>query len=316
MKKAENRPKEMSLIEFAEKYGTEEKCCEDLFEKRFCGGFLCPKCGHDHGVKIKTRMSMQCSKCGYQQSAIVGTVMHNSKMPIQKWYYSVYLLTSSKRGMSSKELQRHIKVTYKTAWYVNKRIRAAMEESDNKYSLDGIVSIDESYFSGVQNVSDKDPPKPKKRGRGTAKNKVIVAVSLSKDGHPLYAKVKVVSNFKAKTIEAFAEENITHNSQIITDGFQSYKSQKLKKDYFHKFENFDKSDNHSDLKWMHIFISNAKAFINGTLHGLNGDSLQSYLNEFCYRFNRRHIPDLVFDKLLRSMFLCKPQTYYAAGVLG
>lgn len=315
MKKRAPKPK--SLLEFVEQFGTEEQCREHLFEKRFGKGFKCPRCRHEQGVKITTRLLMQCSKCHYQVSVTSGTAMNNTKIPIQKWYYAIYLITSSKRGLSAKELQRQIKVTYKTAWYVNKRIREAMVQAESKYKLEGTVTIDEAYFSGRksgENTGDKPndrSDKPNKRGRGTNKSKVIVAVSLNEDGSPGFAKMSVVDNFKAKTVEKFTKNSVSTGAVIVTDGFKAYKGQTLKKDYFHEFENFDKTDDKSPLKWLHILISNAKAFINGTFHGLERDELQSYLNEFCYRFNRRKIPHLVFDKLIDSALITEPVDYYA-----
>jgi len=301
----------MSLIEFIEHFGTEEQCRAHLFAMRFGSGFVCPRCGHMHGVEIKTRLSMQCSNCGYQQSATVGTVMHDTKLPIQKWYYAIYLITSGKRGMSAKELQRHIKVTYKTAWYINQRIRSAMASADDKYKLDGVVTVDEAFFTG----REENGAVPK-RGRGTSKTKVIVAVSLNEAGHPQYAKMRVVENFKAKTVEQFMYANVAPNSVITTDGFSSYRSQNLKKDYFHDFANFNKNHKDSNVKWLHILISNAKAFKLGTFHGLDRNNLQAYLNEFCYRFNRRKIPYLMFEKLQNSMFVTVPIGYYCTGVMG
>jgi transposase-like protein len=309
MKKSDKTPKVMSLLDFNEKFGTEEQCRNHLFDKRFGIGFICPKCAHTKGVKIETRFLMQCSKCHYQLSMTSGTVMNNTKTPISKWYLAIYLITSSKRGMSSKELQRQIKVTYKTAWYINKRIREAMTEAENAYMLEGSVTVDEAYFSGRKTVENTGGA-PKKRGRGTDKSKVIIAVS-HKDAKPQFAKMRVVDNFKANTVEKFAKDTISFGATIVTDGFRAYKGQTLKKDYFHEFENFDKVDDKSPLKWLHILISNAKAFINGTFHGLERDELQSYLNEFCYRFNRRFIPHLVFDKLITSSLLAKPVNYYS-----
>lgn len=314
MKKGSSVPNSMDLLEFMERFSTEEACREHLFKKRFASGFVCPKCNHKHGVTIKSRMLMQCSLCGHQISAMNGTLMHDTKMPIRKWYLAIYLITSSKRGISAKELQRQIGVTYKTAWYVNKRIRAAMSGAEKKYDLSGTVTMDESYFSGRE-TSQLTALQPKKRGRGTDKSKVIIAVSLDNNKYPLYAKMSVVDNFKAKTIAEFAAQNIKKSATIVTDGFKSYKAQILKKDYFHEFENFDQSNEKSSLKWLHIIISNAKAFIGGTFHGLHRQELQTYLDEFCYRFNRRHIPHLVFDKLIHSTFIVPPIKYYAKTVV-
>jgi hypothetical protein len=190
-----------------------------------------------------------------------------------------------------------IKVTYKTAWYINKRIRKAMTESESKYKLEGNVTIDEAYFSG-RKEGESAGGKPKKRGRCTNKFKVIMSVSHNKNKKPMFAKMRVVDNFKAKTIEKFAHDSIVTGATITTDGFRAYKSQSLKKNYFHKFDKFDKTDNSSPLKWLHIFISNAKAFINGTFHVL-------------LPFNIQH---LVFDKLIGSALISKPVNYYSVVI--
>ena len=313
MKKVNKYIKPMSLPQFLEKFGTEEKCREHLFNERFGNGFVCPKCGHEHGYKISTRNSMKCADCEYQVSATAGTIFHGTKTSLLRWYLAIYLITIDKRGISAMGLQREIGVTYKTAWYMNKRIREAMKIADDKYLLEDNVVIDEAYFSGVKQPK-KGRTKAKKRGRGTNKNKVIVALSTDDSDRPRYLKMKVVKNFRAVTIAKFAKENIEKGANITTDGFSAYKSQKISKDYFHEFENFDKHDDESALKWVHKLISNAKAFIDGTPHGLNPGSLQTFLNEFCYRFNRRKIPLLTPEKLVASMLCGKPMLYYGESM--
>jgi hypothetical protein len=173
-------------------------------------------------------------------------------------------MISSKAGISAKELQYQIGVTYKTAWYVHRRLREVMRLSNDKYVLNGIVTMDEAYFTGREN----NDTEPKKRGRGTNKSKVIIAVSLTEDGKPRYARMQVVDNFKAKTIEKFADSYIEKGSKIITDGFQAYKSQNIKRNYFVDYDMVPPDSEDSKLKWLHTITSNAKAFVLGTFHGL------------------------------------------------
>lgn len=289
--------KPMDLIEFNKHFGTEEKCREDLFNKRFgekLEKFVCPKCGCKKCYKITTRSVAACANCNHQVSATAGTVMQCTQLQIQKWYLAIYLITISKSGISSKSLQKEIGVTYKTAWYVHKRVCAAMKIADEKYQLEGIIAIDEAFFTGREGA--------KKAGRGTNKSKVLAALSLTKNNKPLFLKMKVVGNFKAKTIANFAENAIEKGAFLQTDGFRAYRSQKLKNDYLHDFEIVPASDKNSKLKWIHQMIGNAKHVILGTFHGLRKKDLQTYLDEFCYRFNRRFIPDLMFDKLINSVF--------------
>jgi len=306
MQKGERKPKRMSLIEFSDKYGKEEFCRQDLWKRRLEIGYECPKCFSANGHIIEKNYIWQCKSCNHQIKLTAHTVFDNTKLELRKWYLAAFLLISSKSGVSAKELQSQIGVTYKTAWYVHRRLREAMQTANGKYKLEGVVAMDEAYFTGRENSADT----PLKRGRGTNKSKVIVAVSLTDDGKPKYVRMKIVENFRAKTIENFAEKYIEKGSKIITDGFKSYKSQPLKNDYFVEYDVVSASDPLSKLKWLHTLISNAKAFILGTFHGLKAQDLQLYLDEFCYRFNRRYIPHLTFDKLINSAIVTPSVGYY------
>ena len=306
MRKGVSVPKEMSIIEFFEKFGSNEQCRRDLWMKRLAIGFECPKCEGYIGYELESKYLWQCKNCGHQVSLIAGTAFDNTKIGLQKWYLAAFFIISSKSGISAKELQHQIRVTYKTAWYVNRRLRDAMRLANDKYKLDGIVTMDEAYFTGRDTTEETVI----KRGRGTNKSKVIVAVSLTEDGKPMYARMQVVDNFRAKTIEKFAENYIEKGSKIITDGFRSYKSQKIQKDYFVDYDMVSADSEDSKLKWLHTVISNAKAFILGTFHGLKAEDLQCYLDEFCYRFNRRYISHLAFDKLINSAIVTPTVGYY------
>jgi len=310
MQKGISVPREMSIIEFFEKFGNNEQCRNDLWKKRLKIGFECPKCEGNIGYELESKYLWQCKNCGHQVSLIAGTAFDNTKIGLQKWYLAAFFIISSKTGISAKELQHQIKVTYKTAWYVNRRLRDAMRLANDKYKLDGIVTMDEAYFTGRDTTKETII----KRGRGTNKSKVIVAVSLTEDGKPMYARMQVVDNFKAKTIEKFAENYIEKGSKIVTDGFRSYKSQKIQKDYFVDYDMVSADSEDSKLKWLHTVISNVKAFILGTFHGLKADDLQCYLDEFCYRFNRRYMPHLMFDKLINSAITTPPMGYYRSDV--
>ena len=309
MEKGVQRPKEMGLFQFLERFGTNEKCEEHLFEMRFGDAkFVCPKCGNTHFYRIKTRNLAACTKCNYQVSPLVGSIFENTKLELRKWFLAIYLMTISKSGISSKSLQKEISVTYKTAWYVHKRIAAAMKNADEKYKLDGEITLGEAFFTGREGS--------KKAGRGINKTKVIVALGLRKNGKPKYLKMKIVGDFKAKTIEKFADENIEKGSKLQTDGFKVYQSKQLKNDYLHDFEVLPADSSDSKLHWIHQIIGNAKHIILGTYHGLRRGDLQTYLDEFCYRFNRRFIPHLMFDKLVNSTFYTPSPRYYSRVVLG
>jgi hypothetical protein len=218
-------------------------------------------------------------------------------------------MTIGKRGISAMELQYHLGIPYKAAWYLLLRIRTAMAAANDKYILEGTVVMDEACFTGKSALKDGEV---QKRGRGTNKTKVLIAVSGTSDGIPQYVRMKIIPNFRAKTIEGFCTQYIRKGSALVIDGFRAYQSQKVTKDYFHEFEVLEPADKNSKLKHMHHVISNAKAFVLGTFHGLANIELQSYLDEYSYRFNRRNMKHLMFDKLLASILATPPVLYYAS----
>jgi len=313
--KDKNKKLVMSIGKFIERFGTEEQCWEHLFSVRFCGNlqFVCPRCGGTSFYFLKSRHLAQCVSCKHQVSPIVGTIMEKSKVSLQNWFYTIYLMTIGKRGVSAMELQYHLGIPYKTAWYLLLRIRTAMAAANDKYILEGTVVMDEAFFTGKSALADGEVSK---RGRGTNKTKVLIAVSGTSDGIPQYVRMKNMPNFKAKTIEGFCSQYIKKGSTLVTDGFKAYQSQKVAKDYFHEFEVLDPLDKNSKLKQMHHVISNAKAFVLGTFHGLENLELQSYLDEYSYRFNRRNMRHLMFDKLLVSILTTPPVLYYEAELKG
>ena len=147
MQKGERKPKRMSLIEFNDKYGKEDYCRKDLWGRRLEIGYKCPKCYGNIGHRIEDRFIWQCADCRHQIYLTANTVFDNSKLELRKWYLATFLMVSSKAGISAKELQSQIGVTYKTAWYVHRRLREAMQTANDKYKLEGIVAMDEAYFS-------------------------------------------------------------------------------------------------------------------------------------------------------------------------
>jgi hypothetical protein len=221
--------------------------------------------------------------------------MHKTKLPIRTWFWAIYLVATDKRGISAMSLCKQLKVTYKTAWYLLHRIREAMGKRDERYLLAGIVEFDDSYFGG--------PKGGGKRGRGTKKSKVLIALSKTEEGKPQHLKMQVVPDLRGKTIGRFAGANIAENSVIESDAAINYRTALANK-WLHKYK-LSGSDPEM-LAWLHIIVSNVKAFIQGTAHGLDGKHLQRYLNEACYRFNRRFHEKTLFDHLLVAVSHSKP----------
>jgi len=290
----------MSLLVFQKRFNTEDACREHLFRHKWPKSYICEKCGCTEYYFVPTRHIYECKNCSYQATVTSNTVMHRTHMPLAKWFWAIYLAARDKRGISATGLSKQIDVSYPTAWLMLHKIRNAMEQRDSNYKLANIVELDDAFFGG--------PGSDGKRGRGSSKSKVIVGVSLTDDGKPQFARMKVVNVIDGDTVKQVANENIQPSSTIKSDGYTSYKALK-DSDYKYSPEVVKNVDATDVLHWVHIVISNAKAFINGTYHGLGCKHLQKYLDEYCYRFNRRFWENQLFDRLLSACSISKTLTY-------
>lgn len=282
--------KRVGFEDIQRRFETEDACRKYLIQLRWPNGFVCPICGcKDHYV-IRGRHKYQCKSCRYQVSITAGTVMDRSHLSLRTWIWAIYLVSRDKRGYSAMQLSRVLSLPYNTAWFLLHRIRHAMSERDNNYMLTGIVELDDTYFG--------KPKKGGKRGRGTTKTKVVVAVSKDEEGKPKYAKMQVVPDLKGRTIGKFAKGCIEEGSTVQTDAYRSYRKPLAEK-YLHEYQVFDTESDM--LKGLHTIIGNAKAFVSGTFHGLGRKHMQSYLDEYCYRFNRRYLGGDIFSRLLLAV---------------
>lgn len=281
----------ISFMQFKKKFDSEATCRDHLYKMRWPNGFCCPKCGSLTHYAISTRNLLECADCHYQASVTVGTVMEKTHLTLEKWFWGIYFVGIDKRGCSATLLAKELEISYKSTWFMLHRIRNAMKDRDSQYVLDGLVELDDAYFGSTKEGS--------KRGRGTSKAKVIVGLSINDEGHPQYLKMEVVNNLKKQTIAEFAHVHIASGSTISSDAYRSYLILQ-KEDYQLEAKVFNPKEDSEHLKWLHTIISNAKAFVEGTFHGLGKKHLQSYLDEFCYRFNRRFFLSELFNRILIS----------------
>lgn len=294
------RKRDLHITEFQKTFATEKNCLDYLFKLKWPSGFTCPKCGHTKYYLIEKRNLYQCAKCKKQNSITAGTLLHRSHLPVLKWFWAIYLVSRDKRGYSALSLKNALNVSYPTAWLLFHKIRTAMVNKDKDYILAGLALIDDVYFGGAKGG--------KKRGRGTEKTKVLVAVSLNKDNKPLFAKMEVVKNLEDETISIAISKMVESGSILRSD---AYKSLANLKDYVHEITvaSTDMARARVVFKWLNIIVSNAKSYILGTYHGLPEKHLARYLNEYCYRLNRRHCEHIIFGKLVNACVITPPKTY-------
>lgn len=286
----------MTLLQFQKQFATEADCASYLMYKRWKDGYHCPKCQHQAYYYITTRKLYECQQCRHQTSITAGTLLHKTKLSLTTWFWAVYLVAHDKRGKSALSLSQILGLNYVTARRLLRKIRAAMKERDSLYRLSGLVEMDDAYFGA---------PRKGKDGRGTDKAKAVIALSKDAKNHPAFLRIEVIDQVSIEEIKRVAKACVKPGSRIVSDGHSSYKPL-AEMGYIHEPKDYYKADKDDFLKMLHNVIGNAKAYIQGTYHGLGPKYLQSYFDEFCFRFNRRFNPNEIFDRLLNACVLAEP----------
>ncbi len=222
---------DMNLPKLIERFGSEDKCRAYLEELRWPDGVECPRCDAKTISTIAERNQYECSKCRYQFSVTAGTIMHDSHLPLWKWFLAIYLITESKKGISAKQLQRMLAVSYKTAWYLSHRIRDAMGDADEK-PLRGIIEADETWHGG------------KRRGRGSGpynSGKKVVIGAVERGGE---VRLRLAPGRDRGTLHRFLNEVVDDSAEAIyTDDWVGYVGI-ADEDTFHQVVN------HSHKEWV------------------------------------------------------------------
>ena len=296
----------MKLFEFEQHFPDEASCRERFRQLRIKEDIVCPHCGCIHHYWKGSKQSFQCAKCGYRQSLRANTVMHGSKLPFRYWFIAMHLLTATKHTFSATELQRQLgHKRYQPVWEMLHKLRSIMGKRDDKYTLKGKIELDEGFFS-TETPLEKKGEKLKAGAGSQKKSKVLViAESADVDSHKPGKKSKkvghikmiVLPNMKATTIDEESMKFIEPDRSITTDASRSHTNFKM---LFgeHKSQVIDPKDIGKVLPWVHIAIANAKTLFADTYHGVKPEFLQEYLNEYCYKFNRRYFGEDLFDRLM------------------
>jgi len=292
----------MNILRFMEDFPTEEACKSHFKVQREQEGVKCKKCGSTHHYWLKAKDQWQCSKCNFRTTLKSGSIMEGSKVDYHTWYKAMAFMTYSKKTISAAELQRQLNhPKYDTIWRLMHKIRSAMGKRDALYQLEGAIEFDEGYFEKATSQKVK-----LKRGRGSQRQMNVAVMAEStpledietgiKSRQCRYFKMKVLYDHNADTINDTVEESFEEKSIVFSDKSTSYVNIS---DYveIHMTEKSDKQTTKSTLKWVHIAISNAKRTLLGVFHKIKGKYLQFYLNEFCYKLNRRYFGSRVFDRL-------------------
>lgn len=272
------------MFEWFQQFGTEGQCEAALERARWPEGFRCPRCGGAaHCVlHARARKTFQCNACRQQTSVIAGTLFQGTKLALTVWFLAIYLVSQSKTGLSALALKRELGVSYPTAWLIHHKLMQAMVEREAGYVLCGQVQIDDAYLGGELSGGTA--------GRGS-ENKVpfVAAVSLSDDGHPLRAKFTPVPGFTRKAIAAWANDNLSPASTVVSDGLACFAGV-TDAGCAHRptVVGGRKPKDLPEFQWVNTILGNVKTSLSGAYHAFDFNLYaQRYLGAIMYRFNRR-----------------------------
>jgi transposase-like protein len=281
---------DINLVNLIERFGTNEKCRAYLTELKWPKGVECPRCKSKSVSTIAERDQYDCNKCRYQFSVTSGSIFHDSHLPIWKWFLAIYLMIESKKGISANQISRTIKVSYKTAWYLCHRVRAAMREVSADL-LRGVVEVDETYVGG--RVHGK--------GNRYIGNKACVIGAVERDGDIRLRVIKTPSRY---WLHKFVHETTDPKCEAIyTDELKSYRGiadadtrHETIKHGEHEWVRGDVHTNSVESVW-----SLLKRSVVGTYHRISIKHLDAYLDELEHRFNNRKNQYLFRDTLLKLL---------------
>lgn len=320
-----------NIIEFNDRFNSEEACLEFLKEIRWPQGFVCPNCNHDDGYFLECRPLIQCVLCRHQTSVTAGTLFHKTHVPLRIWFYLIQELVSDKGGASSCRLAATLKMPQKTVWNILHKIRHAMGRRDENITLAGFIEMDEAiigpharrptgappqpFVFDTEEQQAADTPKPKQKGRGRPRKEgpnpktqtpVLVLVE-QEPQHAGFVAMRVLDHIAREDILEFVKQRVDECQHIKTDGWLSH----------HVLRKFNCTydavvcsgpNGCIELPIVHRTISLLKTYLLGTYYGVSVKYLQSYLHEFSFRFNRRDAHSPLWLSLLRACVFGLPFT--------
>jgi transposase-like protein len=284
----------MNLVDVINRFPTDQRCRELLRRLRWPNKPECPRC-HGKAAELETEKELfYCVECDYQFTVTAGTIFNDTHLPLTKWFLTTLLLCESRKGMSANQIKRTLGVSYKTAWYLCHRIRAAMKEADASM-LSGTVEMDETYVGGKM--------KGGKRGRGSENKEIVIGIR-QRGGNLRFFHA---GDVKSGTVAEYIKENVSKDVDVlVTDDLNVYPlaMRKAKMDAsLHRTVEHSKGvyvvgDVHTNT--VESAFSLLKRGIIGTWHRISAKHLPAYLDEMTFRFNRRD-SDMLFLDTLRHM---------------
>ena len=292
------------LLNFIDTFSTQDDCLKYIAEIKWPNNiYKCKKCGHNNFCKGKRKYNRRCTKCKYDESPTTGTKFERISFEILRAFHILYALSIRKKGISSYEIESEFSISQETCWKFRNKVQKIMRSSE-VYPLKGNVDVDEFLVGG---------PETGKRGRSHGKKKLII-IALERLRNDRFGRsyMRLIQKSSTKEFRPFFNIHISKEANVRTDNWGAYSS--LKDEYTY-LEQID-SDDGKNFRELHIQIMNFKGWLRGIHHHCSKAHMQGYLDEYCFRYNRRNNLDTIFHKLLERMVLDNDLTLDSATEVG
>lgn len=294
----------MSLTEFTQRFGSEAQCQSVLIALRWPQGFVCPGCGHPHASEF-VRGGLrywQCHECRHQTSLYSGTMFQGTRLPLQKWFLAIYLLTQSKTQIAAMSLMRHLDISWRAAWLLKHKLMETMFRREQARPLKGMVSVDDAYLGGERAGG--------KRGRGSENKVPFVAAVELRDGQPHRVRFDRVANFSFPALRNWHKVALTSDSYVTSDGLIGFEV--LNRDGMgHQVVQPPRGKAGTEIepyRWLNTVLGNLKTGLSGAHHAFAFRKYgHRYLADAQYRFNRRFRLADMPNRLLVALIQTNPR---------
>jgi transposase len=310
-RRARSSESRYTVFDFDREFPDDAACLEWLVGHLYPDGIFCPKCDRvTKHHRVSKRTCYECQFCGHQEYPMVGTIFEGSATSLKLWFHAFFLMAQTRCGISAKQLERELGVTYKTAYRMFKQIRSLLDQ-DSDGPLSGTVEMDEAYIGGNPKWMHKNDPRRKKfTGRGTAKQPVFGMAQRKTDLAPGRVMAKVVPDVGARSLLGTAAVKVLPASTVYTDEWAPYEHLEgmgyQHSRVHHAQQVYVDGDVHTNT--IEGFWATVKTGIRGVYHGVSVEHLQSYLDEYVFRYNHRHDERGMFSAFLSRIVKVAPVT--------
>jgi transposase-like protein len=302
-----HKPNEYTVADFQQEFPDDETCLTYLWRQLHSKDgdhAACPKCDRERRFhRVKSRQSYSCDSCGHHLHPTAGTIFEKSTTPLRLWFHAVFILSQTRCGISAKQLQREIGVTYKTAWRMFNKIRQLLIDDDDS-PLTGEVEIDESAWGGKIRASDRSRAATSTQRRQAAMAKVTnrptIFAMVERGGR---VRVAVIPTRSKETIHGLIRQNVSPEATVYTDEWALYSD--LGHDFaaHHQIKHKDGTyaDGHIHTQTVEGFFGNVKRGLSGVQHNVSRKWLELYVSEFAFKYNHREDGVPMFRLMLANI---------------